>query len=734
MPDRDVRRLLNSPAVDLPVVDRVPSSTRRLPLLQAYLSPALYLGILAATAAFVAVLLTLKVFGTVDHAVFLWPVSGAILAVLLGSPYFTFRKRVPLYLAGAAGTYAGGIAVGMGWWFAAIIAALTGIDLLITGALLTSKIASFDDLKQQPNVLRFVLATLLSPSVTGILGAYPVSRVLHIPAATVALTSASANALGIALVIPTIFLLRALFRSGSRQSTPLSLRPVIYSLIFLLTVVYVFWQTAHPFLFMVFPPMMLLLVETGLEGAVMAAIALTSIAWFATAHGHGPICLSTDNSPEVHLISLQFFVWICVVTALPVGAILNERKKAERHSRSSDSINQVLLRFASEVFVLSSLDGKQRHVSPGIELLTGWTPDEYLALDRMLTVHPEDRDVAKSVIDEIGHRHARRFRYRILQKSGAWKWVEANIQPYGDDTVDGYVGAVRDISDVVENEQQWNDERQQFAQEQKRLADADRATQLQLKLQDEFLSNVSHELRSPLTSIYSFSSIIADGLAGEVNPAQAEYLGIVLKNVIQLQSMIEDLLTVTQTKEGKLGINLRPVALVDSIADVVRNLQAAASAKRISLSCISSDQAFTAIADPVRLHQVLTILVDNALKFTPPHGVIEISLAETSAGFVLTRVRDTGCGIAKNQWGRIFDKLYQIQQHSHVDTSTAGRTGLGLGLHIAKNLVLRQGGLIWVTSELNEGSVFHFTLPIFQERRRSCLPSAAATLGDVLQE
>jgi PAS domain S-box-containing protein len=694
------------------------------------LTSALGSGLLAAVSAFAAVVLSLKILGRVDQAVFIWPVSGAILAVILPSTSPGPGKRFALYLAGAAGTFVGGIAVGMDAGFAAIIAALTAIDLLVTGSLLFDRIASFDDLKQQPNVLRFMLATVLSPSLTGILGAWSVSRHLHVPIATVALTSASADAIGIALVIPVILLLKQLVRLPFRQLKPRRLRPILYSLAFLASVVYVFWQTAHPFLFMVFPPMILLLLELGLEGAVLAAVVLSFISWFATSHGHGPICLSRDTSPQVRLLSLQFFVWVCVVTALPVGAILNERKKAERHSRSSDSINQVLLQFASEVFVLSSMDGTQRHVSSGIRSLTGWTIDEYLSFDRLLTVHPDDREHAESMISQIARGQSKRFRYRILQKVGGWKWVEVNIQPYGDDTVDGYVGALRDISDVVETEEQWNDERLHFAQEQKRLADAEQATQLQLKLRDEFLSSVSHELRSPLTSIYSFSSIVADGLAGEVTADQAEYLAIVLKNVAQLQSMIEDLLTVTQSEEGKLSINLQPVPLTDGIIDVVRNLQANASAKNISLDWKEGHLPVTVIADPVRLHQVLTILLDNALKFTPPHGSIEISVAETSAGFIVTRVKDTGCGIPKDEWARIFEKLYQIKHDTHADTSKAGRNGLGLGLHIAKHLVARQGGQIWVTSKLEEGSVFHFTLPVFHERRK--VKTAAAETAPAL--
>jgi signal transduction histidine kinase len=108
----------------------------------------------------------------------------------------------------------------------------------------------------------------------------------------------------------------------------------------------------------------------------------------------------------------------------------------------------------------------------------------------------------------------------------------------------------------------------------------------QMRLQDEFLSHVSHELRSPLTSIYSFSSIIANGLAGETSEMQNEYLQIILKNAKQLQAMIEDLLTVTQAQTGKLSIELQRASVSEAVVYFIETLKGAAKAKEISLSFV----------------------------------------------------------------------------------------------------------------------------------------------------
>jgi len=236
----------------------------------------------------------------------------------------------------------------------------------------------------------------------------------------------------------------------------------------------------------------------------------------------------------------------------------------------------------------------------------------------------------------------------------------------------------------------------------------------QLQLRDEFLSHVSHELRSPLTSIYSFTTIIADGLAGETNPQQNDYLQIILRNVRQLQSMIEDLLEVTQAQAGKLKIDLQSVSVDDAIDYAVDTLLGAAKEKEIALSYQPSADLPLAYADAMRIRQVLTILLDNAVKFTPAGGMVTVQagVCAQDPGFLQVEVSDTGCGIKPEGIQRIFEHLYQVSDPA-IEPGRAGRRGLGLGLHIAKELVTRQGGEIWVTSEPHQGSHFLFTIPIF---------------------
>jgi signal transduction histidine kinase len=230
----------------------------------------------------------------------------------------------------------------------------------------------------------------------------------------------------------------------------------------------------------------------------------------------------------------------------------------------------------------------------------------------------------------------------------------------------------------------------------------------QMQFKDEFLSHVSHELRSPLSAIYQFATILVDGIAGELKPAQNEYLGIVLRNVKQLQSMINDLLEVTRVQAGKLMIELQCTSVSDALAYTVKTLQGAATAKGITLSSDIECLLPSVCADPTRIRQILIILVDNAIKFTPANGTVKVQarMLEEDPNLMVLEVSDSGCGINPDMTERIFERLFQT-------SALEGRKGLGLGLYICKELVTRQGGQIWAKSAPGQGAVFSVTLPIF---------------------
>jgi hypothetical protein len=232
----------------------------------------------------------------------------------------------------------------------------------------------------------------------------------------------------------------------------------------------------------------------------------------------------------------------------------------------------------------------------------------------------------------------------------------------------------------------------------------------QLQFKDEFLSHVSHELRSPLTAIYQFATILADGLAGENNAEQAQYLQTIVKNTGQLKSMIDDLLEVTRVQAGKLSIELQCCDIAEAIRYAVDTLQGNAAAKAIALVANIAPGLPAVCADPTRVRQILLVLIENAIKFTPGNGSVQVHVRADAEDpdVLIVEVTDTGCGFQPELAERIFERLYQAP-----NPSAAARKGLGLGLHICKELVERQGGGIWATSASGRGAVFSFTLPMF---------------------
>jgi signal transduction histidine kinase len=250
-----------------------------------------------------------------------------------------------------------------------------------------------------------------------------------------------------------------------------------------------------------------------------------------------------------------------------------------------------------------------------------------------------------------------------------------------------------------------------YAVERKELMRALEVTRQQkLELKDRFLSHVSHELRTPLTSIYQYVTLLLDGLAGPLAPDQTEHLKSVLKSVNQLHAMIRDLLQATRADSGKLRIEPRCIDIGELIQQAVGMMRPSAALERIALEVELDPTIPLVYADPDRALEVLINLIDNAIKFTPPEGkvVVKASRVETDPSSVYLSVSDSGRGIPQDSLPQVFERLYQ--DPNAID---GNKTGLGLGLYIAREIVTLHGGRMWVASEPGSGSTFSFTFPLY---------------------
>lgn len=479
-----------------------------------YLATLVLIGILSTVA-------TLRWCTHVNQFAFLWPTTGVLMALLLPQWKGSLRSRLTMLAAAGAGVLLGGLAVAMPPWLALQTAALTLVDLGFTCLLLVPTVATFDGLKQRTGVIRFALTAIFVPLCTALMGALSLAGFLHETFARTATQIFFSNSLGMALLYPTaLFLLTA--PAGSLQTLLCRRQSWLSVSFFLLIACGVFWQTALPFLFVVFPPMIIVLLVMGLEGAVLVSLLLSVVGWVATMHGHGPLWLIHGAMADYRMLMLQLFVWTCLATAMPVGALLDERRRAERTAEEARIIYQIMLNNAEEMIVLSSLDAgiDERYVSPSVERLTGFTPKEYLAFERLGTIHPDDLDTAGTILQSLyAGKWQHIMRYRLLQKAGGYKWVEATVRAYGDEArgvVKGYVAAIRDISAQRQTQLKWEEERAALTQEQKRLTDlasTDALTGLSNRRSfEELLRNHEFDMRQQAERVLAVNRAYTVGL------------------------------------------------------------------------------------------------------------------------------------------------------------------------------------------------------------------------------
>ena len=219
----------------------------------------------------------------------------------------------------------------------------------------------------------------------------------------------------------------------------------------------------------------------------------------------------------------------------------------------------------------------------------------------------------------------------------------------------------------------------------------------------EFVANVSHELRTPLSLIKGFVETLIDGAKDD--PAVAtRFLQTIDKHADRLTFLIEDLLTISRLESGQIVLNLQPTVLHAVAERVTDDLRTRAGDRRVRLENTVPDN-LCARADADRLQQVLFNLVDNAIKYGRPEGVVVIGGRQVDAGNAEMWVQDDGPGIPPEAIERVFERFYRVDKARSRDQG-----GTGLGLAIVKHIVQSHGGEVRVQSELGKGSTFHFTL------------------------
>lgn len=326
---------------------------------------------------------------------------------------------------------------------------------------------------------------------------------------------------------------------------------------------------------------------------------------------------------------------------------------------------------------------KINFVSDYVEKMLGYTVEEWLATPNfwLSIVHPEDKEhasaTAKKTFDS-GKLGVNRFRW--MRKDGKPVWVEAHsyaIKNKKGKKV-GMRGVTMDISDRVGIEKQ----------------------------KDEFLGIVSHELKTPVTSLKAYAQVLHRRFVKRNDEHSAKQLAKMDNQLNKLTTLISDLLDTTRIESGKFAFNTEIFEIDDLIKETAELMQLTTEQHKVVMhgTCDVKVEG-----DRERVGQVLTNLISNAIKYSPESDRVDIHLEKVGEKIQVC-VQDFGEGISEDDQARIFDRFYRVGS-KRQETSP----GLGLGLYISSQIVQRQKGELWVESELGKGSTFCFTLPIYQK-------------------
>lgn len=225
------------------------------------------------------------------------------------------------------------------------------------------------------------------------------------------------------------------------------------------------------------------------------------------------------------------------------------------------------------------------------------------------------------------------------------------------------------------------------------------------RMKSEFISLASHQLRTPLSAIKTYTHMIMDGYMGDVTAEQRRSLSTIVGAANRMNELISTLLNITRIESGSISVQPKVLSLKKLVEEALKELEHTAHARSITVSLAKTTNAFNVKTDSLIAKEIISNLASNAIKYTPDGGKVTLQLTQRKTGVVLA-VKDTGLGIPKASQDQIFTKFFRAPNVVKLETS-----GTGLGLYLVKGLAERLGGDVWFTSEEHKGSTFYFYIP-----------------------
>jgi PAS domain S-box-containing protein len=393
-----------------------------------------------------------------------------------------------------------------------------------------------------------------------------------------------------------------------------------------------------------------------------------------------------------------------------------ERARTLQALRESEERFRLLVQSVQDyaIFMLSP-EGRISTWNTGAERLTGYSAEDILgrSFERLYGEQDRQQRLPELLLREAAeHGRAEGEGWRV-RKEGSRFWASAIITALTNEQgqLAGFVNVVRDMTEQKRAEE----ERATLIREQAARAEAE----AMVRARDEFLTVAAHELRTPLTSVLGAVQVAQHHLTrgGQVNLERlARSLALGERQAVKLGRLINTLLDVSRIQAGRLHLEPHEVDLVPLVAGVLEAARAQGTNHSLTLH---APPTLWAHVDPLRLEQVVTNLVDNAIKYSPDGGPIEVELSQPDAETVCLTVRDQGLGIAPSERERVFEQFYRAHAESHL-------SGMGVGLFVSRQIVQLHGGSIAAEPGPDGGTWFIVTLPV---GANECLAQTAGRNG-----
>lgn len=378
-----------------------------------------------------------------------------------------------------------------------------------------------------------------------------------------------------------------------------------------------------------------------------------------------------------------------------------ELDEAERRFRSlADAIPHVVW--------TADPDGSVDFISQRLETYSGLAASQLEGWSWTVILHPDD---VQSAVENWKQALSRGVEYqmevRIKSSSdGTWRWHLDRASPVknAQGQVVKWVGTVTDIED-----------------QKQALAAADRAN----RAKSDFLSSMSHELRSPLNAILGFAQLMASE-SPPPTPSQRASIDQILRAGWHLLELINEVLDLAKIESGQVSISPEPVSLSEALQECASMIEPQAQQRGIRVSFPQVDAGCHVHADRTRFKQIVINLLSNAIKYNRPQGTVEVSCSTPAADRIRVSVRDTGAGLSPQQLAQLFQPFNRLGQEAGTEEGT------GIGLVVARRLTELMGGAIGVESTVGQGSVFWIELDTARAPEIATLAAAqSATAGDL---